>query len=156
MELFINKISALQPIHKEFSEALTFCWNLRKGFNDSIDKYRLKLYTDWYYKNCLAHHFIFEEKYIYTQFSNNKNEIHKAKSYQRKLKKLFNDHKNIENSISLIEEELEAYIRFEKHKIYNIIIETIPRAQLNTIMKSYKENTVFENWNDPFWKTNKN
>ncbi|MCA0429640.1 MAG: hypothetical protein LCH32_03985 [Bacteroidetes bacterium] len=154
-QINVNNV-VLQPINKEFSEALTFCWHLRQGFSFSIDKYRLKLYTDWFFNKCLTHHFAFEEEFIFSQIQNNKDAVHKAKSYQRKLKRLFSDQINLEKSISLIEEELEAYVRFEKHKIYKIVVDTIPNKQLNKIMELYKENIMFEDWNDPFWKTIKN
>lgn len=154
-QLNVNSV-LLQPINNEFSEALTFCWHLRQGSCASIDKCRLKLYSDWFYNNCLIHHFVFEEKFIFSHIQNNKEIFLKAKSYQRKLKRLFSDQKNIEKSINLIEEQLEAYVRFEKYKIYQIIINTIPYDQLFLIMKLYKENVIIKNWNDPFWTTIKN
>ena len=73
-------------------------------------------------------------------------------SKHRRLKKLFDDEVNIQKSLSLIEEELETHVRFEKRKLLIEVQKVASPIELKLITKMFLELPIVEIWVDEFWK----
>lgn len=148
-----KKTEILLPLSNEYNQALAFCRHIRRGFNLSVDPKRMKVYSDWFFQKNLKFHFEMEEDFIFSVLNNREEAIVRSRKYQRKLKKLFLEQNEIEKSLSLTEELLEAYIRFEKKKLIHLITEKIDSRRLNLIMNIYSSSVMYEDWGDRFWET---
>lgn len=145
-----NKL--LLPLNREYDHSLSLCWKIRRGFKQSVPPERIKAYTDWFFKNNLAPHFAMEEDFIFPLLGKNNSLVKKALTDHRRLTRLFEDRLDIERSLSLIEEELERHMRFEKQKLLTEIQKTASAKELDLIMKIYSESMQYEDWGDPFWE----
>ncbi len=154
---FIKRSKLLLPLSREYNHSLLLCWKIRTGLKKSVDINRIKTYTDWFFKNNLLSHFTVEEDFIFPLLGNNNPLTKKALADHRRLRRLFENNQDIERSLSLLEEELEKHIRFEKLKLLNEIQKIASDKELDLIMKIYSETMIYEDWGDPFWEnTTKN
>ncbi|MBS1652095.1 MAG: hypothetical protein JSU07_08815 [Bacteroidetes bacterium] len=151
-----NNKELFLTLYKEFSVVLLFCWHIRSGLNKNITIERIKKYTNWFYKCNLINHFNFEEEQMLPNIDSKNAITVKAKHFHKKLSKLFSDDKNIEKSLSSIEDLLEAYVRFEKQKFLPLIQKSMNETQLNLALTKYPKNILNENWNDSFWAKTEN
>ncbi|WPP50607.1 hemerythrin domain-containing protein [Catalinimonas niigatensis] len=148
----IKRNEALQPISREHHQSLLLCWKIRTGFSKGVDVARMKKYADWFFKNHIQTHFDIEEKYIFPILGNEHEGVKKALSEHRRLTRLFENKDEIEKSLSRIEEELEAHIRFEERILFNEIQETATDTQLKSISEHHTESKFQENTEDMYWK----
>lgn len=148
----MKKIEILSPLNHEYNQALIFCSNIRRGFSLSVEPERMKLYSNWYFHRNLKFHFEIEEDFIFSLLNDRQEIIAKSRAYQRKLKKYFLNQNEIEKSLSLTEELLESYIRFEKKKLISLITKKIDTKRLNLIMDIYTNCIIYEDWGDRFWE----
>src|SRR6476620_3890431 len=108
----------LRPLSREHHHGLMLCWKIRSGFNKNVDPARIKRYTDWFYIKYLLPHFELEEEYIFPILKKDSDLVRKALADHRRLRRLFNQRINVELNLGLIEEELEAHIRFEERVLF--------------------------------------
>lgn len=148
----MKKTEILSPLNNEHNQALVFCRNIRRGFSLSVNPERMKLYSNWFFHKNLKFHFEIEEDFIFSLLHDKQEIIAKSRAYQRKLKKYFLNQTEIEKSLSLTEELLESYIRFEKKILLNLITEKIDAKRLNLIMNIYANCIMYEDWGDRFWE----
>lgn len=148
----MKKTEILSPLNYEYNQALVFCRNIRRGISLSVEPKRMKSYADWFFHKNLKFHFEIEEDFIFSILKDKQEIIAKSRTYQRRLKKLFLNQIEIEKSLSLTEELLETYIRFEKKNLINLITEKIDAKRLNLIMKIYANCIIYEDWGDRFWE----
>lgn len=149
----VKRKKILLPLSKEYNHSLLLCWKIRVGFRKSVELERIKAYTDWFFKNNLKPHFTMEEDFIFPLLGKNNNFVKKALTGHRRLTRLFEDNTDIERSLSLLEEELENHIRFEKGQLLNEIQKIGHEKELDLIMKIYSESMSFEDWGDTFWES---
>ena len=141
----------LQPISREHHHTLLLCWKIRKGFSKNIEVERIKRYADWFFEEHIRPHFEVEEKYIFPVLGKEHELVKKALSEHRRLRRLFDEAENIEVSLSLIEEELDAHIRFEERILFPEVQEIASQEQLKDIKENHDELKFKDNTEDEFW-----
>jgi hemerythrin-like domain-containing protein len=148
----LKRAPELQPLSHDHHHGLQLCWKIRTGFSKQIEPARIKRYADWFFENHLKPHFELEEKYIFTILNKEDELIKKGLTEHRRLKRLFEETSNLEKSLGLIEEELEAHIRFEERVLFAEIQKTATVAQLTKINEIHSEAVFVEMEDDLFWK----
>lgn len=149
----IRRHEALVAFSKDHHQGLLLCWKIREGLKKNVEPERIKIYADWFWQNHLEQHFDEEEKYIFNILPPNDPLIIQALAEHQRLKSLFESDQNIYESLSLIEKELDAHIRFEERILFNKIQEIADTQQLEKIAEIHKDEFC-EIWEDQFW-TNK-
>lgn len=89
---------------------------------------------------------------MFPLFSDDNKLKKKAIADHRRLERLFNDNEDIKRALSLIEEELDAHIRFEERNMFNHIQEIATEGQLQQIERFHKEIKETQEWKDKFWE----
>ncbi|ERM81707.1 hypothetical protein P872_19615 [Rhodonellum psychrophilum GCM71 = DSM 17998] len=142
----------LQPLSREHHHSLLLCWKIRKGFSLEIPVIRIKSYADWFFLNYLQPHFKIEEDFLFPILGLEHQLVKKAIGEHRRLARLFHKEKEIEKSLSLIEEELEKHIRFEERELFNVIQQSATEEQMKALIENHTETAFEENPMDEFWK----
>lgn len=115
----IKRSESLKPLSREHHHGLLFCWKIRAGIKKNVEVSRIKKYADWFYQNYLVPHFEVEEKYVFPILGNENELIKRAVSEHAKMKQLFESNAEFEKNSNLIQEALEAHIRFEERVLQN-------------------------------------
>ncbi len=147
----IKRSEYLKPLSREHHHGLLACWKIRTGFKKNISIDRIKAFTDWFYENHLKEHFELEENYIFPILGTEHDLVKKAITEHKRLRRLFLDTTHIENSLSLIEEELEKHIRFEERVLFMEIDKIATEQQLQQIELIHSRSVEDLNWTDEFW-----
>lgn len=147
----IKRHAALKPLSRQHHSGLLFSWKLRKGFSENIDIDRIKEYANWFFKHEIQPHFKLEEEYIFSVLDSKHPLKLRALKEHRRLERLFLDDKNPKNTLSLLEEELEAHIRFEERVLFAEIQEVATNDILEKIENVHLEINSTEEYPDPFW-----
>jgi len=147
----IKRHKALQPLSRQHHFGLLFSWKIRKGFAQKTSIQRMQNFRDWFFKTEILPHFEAEEKHIFPILDKNHPLIARALKEHRRIKRLFVDTENIEKSLSLLEEELQAHIRFEERILFNQIQEIATKKQLKLIDDLHLEVANKPEYHDPFW-----
>ena len=148
----IKRSEFLKPLSREHHHGLLFCWKIRAGIKKDVEVSRIKKYSDWFYQNYLVPHFEVEEKYVFPILGNDNELIKKAVSEHRKMKQLFESTAEFEKNCSLIQEELEAHIRFEERVLFGEIQKIATVEQLLSIEFNHSDEKFVDNLTDPFWE----
>jgi iron-sulfur cluster repair protein YtfE (RIC family) len=148
----IKRSDFLKPLSREHHHGLLFCWKIRAGIKKNMEVSRIKKYADWFYQNYLVPHFEVEEKYVFTILGNENELIKRAVSEHRKMKQLFESTAEFEKNCSLIQEELEAHIRFEERVLFGEIQKIATTEQLLSIEFNHSDEKFVDNLTDPFWE----
>ncbi len=147
----LKRHKALIPLSHDHHHGLLLCWKIRMGFSKSIEVDRIKEYADWFFENYFKPHFEKEEQYIYPILGNQHKMVKKAIAQHKRLTRLFTTNKDLEESLSLLEEELSLHIRFEESLLFNEIQNIATEQQLTVISGIYEEKEFIENSTDEFW-----
>lgn len=147
----LKRHKALQPLSREHHHGLLLSWKIRTGFSKNIEIERIKTYADWFFNNELIPHFELEEAHIFPILKADNELVKRALAEHRRLKRLFNDEKDVERSLHKIEEELEQHIRFEERILFPEIQKTATEAQLALIEEIHHEEGFVDNVSDEFW-----
>lgn len=78
--------------------------------------------------------------------------VKRALAEHRRLERLFNEEKDLERSLSLIEEEMEKHVRYEERELFNVIQEKATQQELELIAENHKDERFQDNTTDEFWK----
>jgi len=148
----IKRSEFLKPLSREHHHGLLFCWKIRTGIKKNVEVSRIKKYSDWFYQNYLVPHFEVEEKYVFPILGNDNELIKKAVSEHGKMKQLFESTAEFEKNCSLIQEELEAHIRFEERVLFGEIQKIATAEQLQSIEFNHSDEKFVDNLTDPFWE----
>lgn len=152
----IKRHASLKPLSHDHHHGLLLCWKIRTGYRKNVEINRIKLYADWFYKNHLLPHFEIEEKYVFPILGNEHELVKRALSEHRKLRRLFEDSEEASKTLGMIEEKLEAHIRFEERFLFNEIQNTAPPKVLEEMMAIHSGlnsgTRSVEEWEDEFWK----
>lgn len=143
---------ALQPISREHHDGLLLCWKLRKGIAKGIDFERMHAYCHWFWREHLMEHFLREEQYLFPLLGSDHPKIQRAHREHARLERLFTLEKDFEKAVSLIEEELEAHIRFEERDLFNEIQQAVNPEKLAELGEVLKDREDCPVWSDEFWK----
>ena len=147
-----KRAEALQPLSREHHHGLLFCWKVRTGLKKGVEVKRIKKYADWFFKNHIIPHFKTEEKYVFTVLEETDDLIKKALAQHRKILRLFKSKEDLEKNLTLLEECLEAHIRFEERTLFNRIQEVASTEQLKQIELVHADEKFEDNLTDPFWE----
>ena len=148
----LKRVLELQPLSHDHHHGLQLCWKIRTGFSKKIAPDRIKKHTDWFFKTHLKPHFELEEKYVFPILGADNKLIKKALAEHRRLERLFKQTTNQERSLGLIEEELEAHIRFEERILFVEIQKIATKEELVKINEIHVKEAFVERDDDLFWK----
>lgn len=148
----MRRHTALQPLSREHHHGLALCRKIRQGFEQEVAHERIKQYADWFWLNHLVVHFEVEEKYVFPILGNEHKAVKRALAEHRRLKRLFNETKEVAKSLILIEEELADHIRFEERVLFNEIQSFASPEQLQLVEGCHHEELYVDDWQDKFWK----
>jgi len=148
----LKRHEALKPLSRQHHSGLLFSWKLRKGFTENISIERLKEYTNWFFTNEIKPHFKLEEDHIFPILDKKHPLIVRALKEHRRLERLFHDCENVQNSLSLLEKELEAHIRFEERILFNEIQKVATKQEMEEITKIHLDSNSDKDYQDPFWE----
>jgi iron-sulfur cluster repair protein YtfE (RIC family) len=112
----------------------------------------MKVYSNWFFENHVLPHFKLEEEYLFPVLGQEHEMVKKSLAEHRRLERLFKDNKDISRSLSLIEEELELHVRYEKRELFNEIQKQASPEQLKIILEVHKDELFQDNTKDEFWK----
>lgn len=142
----------MQPLSRDHHHSLLLCWKIRTGLKHGVDPIRIKKYVDWFYPNHVSPHFDLEEKYVFPILGETHEGVKKALSEHRRLRRLFEERKDIQKALSLLEEELDRHIRFEERELFNEIQQKADPETLKKLQELHDDATFKENTEDEFWK----
>lgn len=111
---------------------------------------RIKKYTDWFFENHMQPHFAEEERDLFPILGEAHALVKKAVAEHRRIARLFNAQRDIERSLSRLEELLERHIRFEERVLFNEIQQVATPAQLERVAR-HDEERFQDNSEDAFW-----
>jgi iron-sulfur cluster repair protein YtfE (RIC family) len=148
----IKRNKDLQPFSRDHHHSLLLCWKIRTGFSKGVSTERIKQYVDWFFEQHISPHFEMEEKYLFPILGDQHELVKKAISEHKRLGRLCADTETINESLSLIQEELEQHIRFEERVVYNEIQKIATEQQLKIISKLHSDEKFKDNTDDPFWE----
>ncbi len=148
----LKRHEALKPLSRQHHFGLLFSWKLRKGFAENISIDRLKAYTNWFFIQEIEPHFKLEEDHVFPILDARHPLIVRALKEHRRIEQLFHDQDNTQNSLSLLEAELEAHIRFEERILFAEIQQVATKVELEKIEKIHFDTVSKEDYPDPFWE----
>lgn len=142
---------ALTTIRLEHDESLIFCSRIRIGLLNNVEPERIRSYTNWFTNNYLDPHFEVEEKLIFPVLGTNAR-VKRALANHRRIRRLLSCGCENEKVLNLLEEELEAYIRFEERILYKEIEKNSNAKQFSEFENLHKNlHLSNEEWEDKFW-----
>lgn len=147
----LKRHKALQPDRRKHHHALLLCWKIRTGFAKGVEAERIKKYANWFYQNHTLPHFEIEEHYIFPVLGRDDELVEKALADHKRLRRLFEGKTEITKTLSLLDEELEAHIRFEERQLFNEVQQVASPETMDAINKVHHELDFVENTSDQFW-----
>ena len=151
----IKRNEFLVPLSREHHHGLLLCWKIRTGYRKNIESERMQDYAYWFYTNHLQSHFDVEEKHVFPILGDGDELVKRALIEHRKLRRLFEGVKVEAKNLGLIEEKLEAHIRFEERVLFNKIQEVALPSEFEEMMLKHSDESGAEHveeWADEFWK----
>ncbi len=148
----IKRHPSLQEFSRDHHQALLLCWKIKEGFSRGISSERIKIYTNWFYKNHIIEHFKMEEKYMFPVLDSNHELIIRVMQEHKLLVDLFTKTTEIENSLKQLQTELKNHVRFEEQILFNEIQSKATKEELKRMEKYHKLEKFDDNLNDVFWK----
>lgn len=147
----IKRKEVLKPLSRDHHHSLLLCWKIREGFKRNTEPIRIKNYVDWFWTNYLKAHFDLEEQVLFPILGNDHTLVKKAITEHRRLTRLIHSNTDLFKNLNLLEEELDAHIRFEERVLFKEIQLVCSDEQLE-ILKNHDHNVLFvENNSDTFW-----
>lgn len=153
----IKRHEALKPLSREHHHGLLLCWKIRQGIKLEVDHARMKNYTDWFKKQYLYPHFEAEEEFVFPVLGEENQHVKKALAEHRRLRRLFDQDSEVIKALSLIEEELDAHIRFEERVLFNEVQQIATPEEFDEIEDKH-HGIAFsdDDWQDHFWDPKRN
>lgn len=152
----VNRLPELQGISREHHDGLLLCWKIRTGTAKGVDPARIRRYCRRFLKERLRPHFAIEEEVLFPVLGMGHPGVRKAMAEHRRLQRLINGRTDPMVAISLVEEKLEAHIRFEERQLFNQIQEAATQEELAEIQRAHAGLHILENKGgkpeDVFWE----
>lgn len=145
----IKRSEAIRPLSRDHHHGLLFCWKVRTGMSRNVEFMRIERYKDWFWENHLKQHFEMEETGLFPVLGEDHPLLKQARSEHDRLKSLFEDQTDPENSITLIVDELEKHIRFEERVLFNEIQKLADQQKFK--ISAGHSGDFQDNWWDAFW-----
>ena len=134
-----KRLPELQGISKEHHDGLMLSWKIRTGTAKGVAPARIRRYCQRFLREQLKPHFNIEESVLFPVLGMDHPGVRKAMAEHRRLQRLINGHSDAVVAVALIEEELEAHIRFEERQLFNLIQEAATPEQLAEIEKAHAD-----------------
>lgn len=147
----LKRHKSIQPLSRDHHHTLLLCWKIRKGFTKGVALERMKKYSDWFFEAHVLPHFKIEETYLYPVLGKEHEMVKRGLADHRRLERLFREDKELEKSLSLIEEEMERHVRFEERELFPKIQEQATEEQLALVEEHHKDEKFQDNEEDTFW-----
>lgn len=149
----LKRHPSLVPLSKDHHHGLLLCWKLREAQKRKISSKRVKEYLDFFFKTQLKPHFSFEEKEVFPLLGTGHPLVQQAVTEHKRLRFLFSQEDNNEDTIINIEKELKAHIRFEERTLFQKIQEVTSEADLEKLAQKEEKVTTPDpdDWEDHFW-----
>ena len=148
-EIWDQQFSFLTEEHRD---SLLVCWKIRTGIKKGIELSRIKAYADWHFNTRLLPHIYKEEVVIIHLLGKKHPLVAKSLAQHRRLKRLFRKPSELIRQLNSIEEELEINIRFEEHKLFTELKNSINSPAFDPIEFGKEEAPLSEDWADCFWE----
>jgi len=151
----IDRLPELQGISREHHDGLLLCWKIRVGTAKGVAPARIRRYCRQFLKENLKPHFDLEENVLFPILGHDHPDVRRAMAEHRRLQRLINGRSDVVIALSLIEEELEAHIRFEERRLFDRIQEVATPEQLAEVGKAHAGSphpARGERSEDVFWK----
>jgi len=154
MEIALPEEDVLTYLLQQHHHGLVLCQNIHQGLRKNIEPDRIKKYCIWFFKQHIEIHFKIEEQYIFPILGNDHALVKKALREHRKIKRLIDDTVDITKAVNLLEELVEAHIRFEEKNIFTEIQQRATEEIKRSILKdaNYKAVKSASEWSDIFWQ----
>lgn len=147
----LKRNESLKSLSRDHHHGLLLCWKIRTGLKKT-DHARIKLYTDYFFREHLLPHFKIEEKYIFPLLGEESELVQLAMRDHKKLRSLFEEKVEVLQSLMEIEVELEKHIRLEERVLFKELQRVIPEDRLTEVLKFHNAVHI-DTWEDKFWET---
>lgn len=147
----IKRHKTLRPLSREHHDGLLLCWKIRRGLQKNIDPARIGRYVQYFFTNHLAPHFNIEEEYVFPVLGNDHPMVIQAIDEHRRLRSLI-EMKETNNTLELIQPQLEKHIRFEERVLFQEIQQVAKPDELEAIELVHESSGPEESWEDRFWQ----
>ncbi|WP_417360558.1 hemerythrin domain-containing protein [Galbibacter sp.] len=148
----IENNTGLEQLTNEHELVLRLCIRIRKGLHRKVNTQRIRDYVDWFRTHYLDPHFELEKEHIFPILGMNVR-VKRALANHRRINRLLSCSCEDLKVLSLLEEELAAYTRFEELILYRKIRAIVSPDKLMEIEQHlmaipYND----QDWKDHFWK----
>lgn len=133
----VKRLPQLQGISREHHDALLLGWKIRAGTAKGVAPARIRRYCRRFLREKLKPHFAIEETVLFPILGLEHPLVRKAMAEHRRLQRLINGRTDDALAISLIEEELEAHVRFEERQLFNLVQEAATPEQLAHVQEAH-------------------
>ncbi len=129
----LERHALLRSVSHEHHEALVFCWRLRKALEHGADPTeQMGPAVDFYHRRLLPH-FAIEEEVVFPVLGALDPQVKRAIAEHRRLTRLFLSKGDPLSTLSRIEDELQAHVRFEERLLFPRIQAVATEQQLERI-----------------------
>ena len=142
---------SLVPFSREHHHGLLLCWKIRMGLKNEVDPHRIKRYVDWFFTHHLLDHFAIEEKELFPILGLDNPLVQKAIAEHHRLEELFKTTTKMQQTLQLIDLELDHHIRFEERILFVEIQKRANEKELQLLADIHKEIEDTDDWEDNFW-----
>jgi hemerythrin-like domain-containing protein len=136
----------LIPLSRDHHAGLLFCWKIRAGISKGIDPIRISSYVGYYWNAHLKFHFEEEEQLLP---SDEMDEQHVV--IRKQIAAVLGPEKNNVSALQVLEEMINAHIRFEERQLFPLLEKELSSAQLQEIGKALHEVPFKDEYTDEFW-----
>lgn len=108
----------LQPLSREHHQGLLLCWRIRRDLQAGTDLGTVLEECRAFFHSELLPHFAVEQEVVFPVLGPKDPLVHRAITEHRRIARLFLRIADPRTTLSLIEDELEAHIRFEERVLF--------------------------------------
>lgn len=123
----------LRPLSRDHHQGLLLCWRIRRELARPTGHERMLEECRAFFHSDLLLHFAVEEEAVFPVLGADHPAVHRAVLEHRRLSRLFLQTEDALHALSLIEDELEAHIRFEERVLFPAIQEAATDEELGRI-----------------------
>ncbi|HUH25413.1 MAG TPA: hypothetical protein VLY87_02205 [Flavobacterium sp.] len=147
----IKRHPSMQQFSRDHHFGLLLSWKIRQGIKKNIALERMKAYAIWTFEHQIKPHFDLEEVHLLSLLSEDDALRVQTIKEHRVLEALFNTENFSQDTLSNIEELLDAHIRFEERILFNHLQQIATPEELARIEEKHHEAIFKDDWQDEFW-----
>lgn len=108
----------LKPLSREHHQGLLLCWRIRRDLQARTDHDVVLNECRVFFRSHLLPHFAVEEEVVFPVLGRVNPLVQRAIAEHRRIARLFLQRVDPRTTLGLVEEELEAHIRFEERVLF--------------------------------------